>query len=281
MLLAGITPVLPAEAQQLTSPLKGPDTPEVAGYGYLSFVESAKDQFHQMHYELCNRRTSNLAFRWLEPGFEMLADAPLPPPKCAIFERSAGGYRREPKTQLVFSDKSSPAEAYIPCNARTAGGCEAMKGPKWQFGELNTFMSGPTGVVSPLRILVKSTAEGGFKKISVNWTSAGMKFLLTFPKAKSPPQSIRRSFSNVETFYSYGRFPRLSGSPFLAGNDQAELLQVGQAAFAWEGKSQSSGEWNAAVSSDIDLGDRAVVVVVDSDFRVTAIMSSPLAETPQ
>jgi hypothetical protein len=111
------------QAQNLPIPLTGPDDPDRSGYASLSFVVPKKanisDTIYDLHYELCNRRKSNLAFSWDAAGFGMDIRAPLPPGLCAIYVRGADRYKPKSQTTISFSDGGQTVNAYLPCEDDT------------------------------------------------------------------------------------------------------------------------------------------------------------------
>lgn len=261
----------------------GPNSTD-ADYRYLSLVAPRTSGVYDFSYNLCNLRQSSMAFYWEEVGFGMDVSHPLPAGLCATYERSDSGFKLEPKTTLRFSGGSQSPPAYLPCEAETD--CNVKRAPLQSIiTSLTSFVTkhleeapqprGPTSVVSPLRVVVRVSDQGGPKEVQVDWAGSGVRFVVFFPGSKLGPGELKRLIVPK----TGGRF---EFETFPAFESHSELLLTGSSTSAFTispGDSVSYGTLIFQISQNFPPTRNVIFLVVDQSGRPVARIDAALPQT--
>jgi len=262
--------------------MTGPNSDE-ADYRYLSLATLRASGAYDFEYNLCNLRERKMAFYWEDVGFGMDVSDPLPSGLCATYERTGTGRKLEPKTTLKFSPGSQSPPAYLPCEGESE--CVSKSSPLQSVvASLRAFVirhldgppqpNRPTSVVSPLRVVVRSSDQGGAKEVQVDWAGTGVKFVAYFANSKLGADELKQLINPKSGNIEFETFPAFDGkSGLLVAESSKAALTVRP------GDTVTSGTFVFQISQKFPPTRKVIFLVVDKSGRPVARIDAPLPTT--
>jgi hypothetical protein len=265
--------------------MTGPNSGE-ADYRYLSLATlRASGGPYDFEYNLCNLREKKMAFYWEDVGFGMDVSDPLPSGLCATYERTGTGRKLEPKTTLKFSPGSQSPPAYLPCDGENE--CVSKSSPLQSLVvSLRAFVikhldgapqpNRPTSVVLPLRVVVRSSDQGGAKEVQVDWAGTGVKFVAYFANSEFGADELKQLINPKIGRFEFETFP--------AFNDNSRLLLAERSKAALtvsSGDTITSGTFIFQISEKFPPTRKVIFLVVDKSGQPLARIDAPLPKTPR